>query len=80
MGGASALQNVQFVGYFNALTSYLASYFRNLPRAIMISLPLVSFIYVTANIAYFTVLTPEEFGLSNAVAVVSIFEIYKCEC
>ena len=38
----------------------------------MISLPLVSFIYVAANIAYFTVLSPEEFGLSNAVAVVCI--------
>ena len=38
----------------------------------MISLPLVSFVYVAANIAYFTVLSPEEFGLSNAVAVVDI--------
>lgn len=42
---------------------------RNLPRAIFISLPLVTFIYVLANIAYLAVLTPSEMLASNAIAV-----------
>lgn len=44
---------------------------RNLPKAICISLPLVTVIYVFANIAYFVVLTQDEILASNAVAVVS---------
>jgi len=44
---------------------------RNLPRAIWISLPLITIIYVFANIAYFTVLSASQLLQSNAVAVVS---------
>lgn len=48
-------------------------FYRNLPRAICISLPLVTVIYVFANVAYFVVLTQDEILSSNAVGVVSKF-------
>lgn len=44
---------------------------RNLPRAIYISIPLVTFVYTLTNIAYFSSMSPEELLSSNAVAVVS---------
>jgi len=43
----------------------------NLPRAIWISIPLITVIYVFANVAYFTVLSAPQLLQSNAVAVVS---------
>ena len=42
---------------------------RNLPRAIWIALPLVTLVYIMANVAYFSVLSPEELLASQAVAV-----------
>ncbi|KAJ8973731.1 hypothetical protein NQ317_012870 [Molorchus minor] len=41
----------------------------NLPRAIYISLPLVTAIYVLANMAYLSVLTPDSMLASDAIAV-----------
>lgn len=48
-----------------------ACLYRNLPRAIYISIPLVTLVYTLTNIAYFSSMTPEELLASNAVAVVS---------
>lgn len=50
--------------------SHLLSLYRNLPRAIFISIPLVTFVYVFANVAYVTAMSPQELLTSNAVAVV----------
>ena len=44
---------------------------RNLPRAIAISIILVTTVYVLTNIAFYTTLSPIEVLSSNAVAVVS---------
>ena len=44
--------------------------FRNLPIAIWFSCVLVTVIYVLANVAYFTTVTPDEIVGASAVAVV----------
>ena len=44
---------------------------RNVPLAIAISMVIITLVYLTANIAYFAVLTPSEMLQSSAVAVVS---------
>ena len=53
------------------VTTFL--YFRNLPRAIMIGVPLVTVCYVLMNISYFTVMSKQELLLSAAVASVSCY-------
>lgn len=54
------------------IQNYLCSTFsfRNLPRAIWISIPMVTIIYVLVNLAYFAVVSKDELLASVAVAVV----------
>ncbi|XP_046804075.1 Y+L amino acid transporter 2 [Lucilia cuprina] len=55
--------------YLNFMTEELRDPYRNLPRAIYISLPLVTIIYVLANMAYLAVLSAAEMQASDAIAV-----------
>ncbi|GBP88917.1 Y+L amino acid transporter 2, partial [Eumeta japonica] len=55
--------------YLNFMTEELRDPFVNLPRAIFISLPLVTAIYVLANISYLAVLGPLGVQATEAVAV-----------
>ncbi|KAM6948634.1 large neutral amino acids transporter small subunit 2-like [Aplochiton taeniatus] len=55
--------------FLNYVTEELVDPHKNLPRAIFISIPLVTFVYVFANVAYVTAMSPEELMASNAVAV-----------
>ncbi|XP_023149956.1 large neutral amino acids transporter small subunit 2 isoform X1 [Amphiprion ocellaris] len=55
--------------FLNYVTEELVDPNKNLPRAIFISIPVVTFVYVFANVAYVTAMSPQELLASNAVAV-----------
>ncbi|KAM6919788.1 large neutral amino acids transporter small subunit 2 isoform 2-T2 [Lycodopsis pacificus] len=55
--------------FLNYVTEELVDPHRNLPRAILISIPLVTFVYMATNVAFITVMSPQELLASNAVAV-----------
>uniref|UniRef100_A0A1I7SDP3 Large neutral amino acids transporter small subunit 1 n=2 Tax=Bursaphelenchus xylophilus TaxID=6326 RepID=A0A1I7SDP3_BURXY len=55
--------------YLNFVTEEIKEPNKNLPRAIYLSIPVVTVIYLLVNMAYFVALTPQEVLLSPAVAV-----------
>lgn len=60
------------------MTEEMKDPYRNLPRAIYISLPLATGIYFLANVGYMAVLTPKEIIATDAIAVVScVFRLWQ---
>ncbi|XP_022069736.1 LOW QUALITY PROTEIN: solute carrier family 7 member 10a [Acanthochromis polyacanthus] len=55
--------------FLNYVTEEVVEPRKNLPRAIYVSIPLVTLVYTMTNIAYFSSMTPQELLASNAVAV-----------
>lgn len=51
------------------ITKYIYFFFRNIPRSIIIAIPIVTALYVFMNLAYMTVLSQSEMMSTTAVAV-----------
>ncbi|CAB3230870.1 unnamed protein product [Arctia plantaginis] len=56
--------------YLNFVTEELQDPYKNLPRAIWIAMPMVTIIYVMANLAYFAVVSKMELNTNPAIAAI----------
>jgi L-type amino acid transporter 5 len=58
-----------FRNCLNFLTEEIRDPTKNLPRAIFISIPFITFTYMITNMAYFLVLSPDEIYATEAIAL-----------
>ena len=58
----------------NFVTEEMKDPQRDMPRAIYISITIVTVVYVLTNVAYFALVSPAEMMMSDAVAVVIIHD------
>ena len=57
----------------NYVTEEIINPKRNLPLSIIIAIPMVTICYLLVNISYLAVMSPSEMMISDAVAVVSLY-------
>ena len=62
----------------NYVTEEIINPSRNLPLSVIIGIPLVTVCYLLVNISYLLVMSPAEMMISDAVAVVSTFQLATC--
>ena len=67
--------NIELQAWSRLDTNLVDVVCRNLPRSIIIGIPLVTLCYFLINISYLAVMSAAEMVESEAVAVVSIFQM-----
>ena len=50
-------------------------FYRTVPRAILIAVPVIISVYLLANLSYFSAMNPQQLLSTPVVAVVSPFEV-----
>ncbi|XP_058047231.1 cystine/glutamate transporter-like isoform X2 [Ahaetulla prasina] len=63
--------------YINFVTEEIVNPKKNIPRAVIVSLIVVTVCYVLTNVSYYAVLTPQEILSSDAVAVSFTDKVFK---
>ncbi|XP_029140749.1 cystine/glutamate transporter-like [Protobothrops mucrosquamatus] len=63
--------------YINFVTEEIVNPKKNIPRAVIVSLIVVTVSYILTNVSYYAVLTPQEILSSDAVAVSFTDKVFK---